>query len=44
MDEKIKDINCGKLLEEIKIAKDITESSIYFFNDNNINYILVPNL
>lgn len=45
MDEKIKDINCRKLLEEIKTAKDITESNIYFFNDNNfMNYDLVPNL
>lgn len=34
MNEKIKDINCRKLLEEIKTTKDINESKIIFFNDN----------
>jgi len=39
MDEKIKDINCRKLLGEIKTTKDITESKIIFFSDNNfMNY------
>lgn len=39
MNEKIKDINCRKLLEEIKTTNDITESKKNFFNDNNfMNY------
>lgn len=32
MEEKIKDISCRKLLEEIKTTKDITESKIFFFS------------